>query len=168
LASKIDKVIDQLEETNRKIRELQFFLVRSGAISAINPVAGKVTGAVVAPAEAFNELAAKAYFDTLRGTADVLQTRNDNVPMLIEASAPRASSSTVKKPRTKAQKKNDKMQSKAFKEANKALRTSKGVLRKGKTQADVAKRAQRELRKLKKKGTKTVRKGIKRIRRGLP
>jgi len=168
LASKIDRVIDQLEETNRKIRELQFFLIRSGALSAINPVAGKVAGAVVAPAEAVNEQLANAYFSTLRETADILQTRNDNIPMLIESTSPRAAAKPVKKPRTTAQKKNDKMQSKAFKEANKALRTSKGVLRKGKTQADVAKRAQRELRKLKKKGTKTVRKGIKRIRRGLP
>jgi len=168
LASKIDRVIDQLEETNRKIRELQFFLIRSGALSAINPVAGKVAGAVVAPAEAVNEQLANAYFSTLRESADILQTRNDSIPTLIEASSPTATITKPKKPRTTAQKKNDKMQSKAFKQANAALRTSKGVLRKGKTQADVAKRAQRELRKLKKKGSSTVRKGIKRIRRGLP
>lgn len=168
MASKIDRVIDQLEETNRRVRELQFFLVRSGAISAINPAAGKITGAVVAPAEAFNEMAAEAYFNTLRGGASLLDNPIPGGETAIASFGSNPAASKVKKPRTTAQKKNDKMQSKAFQSANKALRTSKGTLRKGKTQADVARRAQRELRKLKKSGTRAVRRGVKRIRRGLP
>jgi len=124
LASKIDRVIDQLEETNRRVRELQFFLIRSGALSAINPVAGKVAGAIAAPAEVINEMAAEAYFNTVRSGAGLLDNPIPGGNTAIETFGSNPSASKVKKPRTTAQKKNDKMQSKAFQTANKALRTS--------------------------------------------
>lgn len=162
--SRIDRLIDQAEETNRRVRELTEAILLSGRLaqSIPAPIPAKALLGVAPKAQ---ELQSEAYFRALRGLASAVQNPAtqqlvtdtgqialDSVNLLPLGPSPLPAAS--KKPRTPAQKKNDKMQSQAFKTANSKLRTSKGALRKGVTQKDIAKRAQKELRRMKnKRGT---------------
>ena len=162
--SRIDRLIDQAEETNRRVRELTDAILLSGRLaqSIPAPIPAK---AVLGVAPKAQELQADAYFSVLRGLASAVQNPatqqivTDAGRIALDSAnllpvGPTPFTETSKKTRTPAQKKNDKMQSQAFKTANSKLRTSKGALRKGVTQKDIATRAQKELKRMKnKRGT---------------
>jgi len=163
--SRIDKLIDQAEQTNAQIRALTEVLLLSNSLAQTVPMPLPAKVALRA-VPTIQEKQSELYFDTVRGIAGAVQ--NPAAQQLFKDVGRTAFEATnllptgpdiiepVKKTRTTAQKRNDKMQSEAFKRANTAMRTSRGVLRKGRTQADVAKRAQLLLRRMKKgkKGTR--------------
>ena len=162
--SRIDKLIDQAEQTNAQIRALTALLLTANGLAQAAPLPPVVKPLIPLVPE-IQERQADIYFDTLRGIASAVQRPTnqqlakdaarigmDSINLLPVGPSP----ITVAQPkkRTPAQKKNDKMQSQAFKMANAKLRTSKGALRKGVTQSDVARRAQSELKRMKnKRGT---------------
>lgn len=143
--SKIDKLIDQAEETNRVIRDLTFALLRV-PVKAL-PLPAPVRTAIPA-AETTNEAIANAYFDTVRGIAGALQSERgqESIGVLGDAQIVGPVRTPIPKPRTQKQKAFQKKQSLAFSAANKAVRKKNGQFRKGKSQRDVAKMAQRILR----------------------
>jgi len=163
--SRIDKLIDQAEQTNAQIRALTEALLLSNSFAQTIPMPIPQKLALRA-VPTIQEKQSELYFDTIRGAADLVQ--NPAARQLVTDVGRGAFEATnllpmgpdiiepVTKTRTPAQKRNDKMQSEAFKRANTAMRTKSGVLRKGRTQADVAKRAQLLLRRMKKgkKGTR--------------
>jgi len=139
LASKIDKVIDRLEQLNSDVLSLKRSLIPLLPLPpAAKPLARRT-------AEGLDPIIAELYFDALRGGVDLARD-----PRVQESSLKAIQNAT--RPRSRAQKRNDKMQSQAFKVANSKLRTKSGALRKGVKQSDIAKRAQKEL-KLMKRGT---------------
>lgn len=139
LASKIDKVIDRLEQLNSDVLSLKRSLI---PLLPLPPAAKPLARRTV---EGLDPLIAELYFDALRGGVDLARD-----PRVQETSLKAIQNAT--RPRSRAQKRNDKMQSTAFKMANSKLRTKSGALRKGVKQSDIAKRAQKEL-KLMKRGT---------------
>jgi len=143
--SKIDKLIDQAEETNKVIRDLTFALLRIP--TKVLPLPPQVRTAIPA-AEKTNEFIAEAYFDTIRGIAGGLQSERgqDIIGILAEQQIEGPARAQLPKTRTTKQKAFAKKQSLAFKAANKAVRKKNGQFRKGKSQRDVAKMAQRILR----------------------
>lgn len=143
--SKIDRLIDQAEETNRVIRDLTFALLRIP--TKVLPLPPQVRTAIPA-AEKTNEFIAEAYFDTIRGIAGGLQSERgqDIIGVLAQQQIEGPAKVSLPKPRSPKQKARAKKQSLAFAAANKAVRKKNGQLRKGKTQRDVAKMAQRILR----------------------
>jgi len=143
--SKIDKLIDQAEETNRVIRDLTFALLRI-PVKAL-PLPAPVRTAIPA-AETTNEAIAGAYFDTVRGIAGALQSERgqESIGVLGDAQIVGPVRPVLPKPRTQKQRSFQKRQSLAFQAANRAVRKKNGQFRKGKTQRDVAKMAQRILR----------------------
>lgn len=162
--SRIDKLIDQAEQTNAQIRALTALVLTANGLSQALPLPPQVKPLIPLVPE-IQEKQAELYFNTLRGFASAVQNPAaqqlvgdvgriglDSVNLLPVGPTPTAAAQPKK--RSTAQKKNDKMQSEAFKTANSKLRTSKGALRKGVTQADVARRAQSELRRMKKSGSK--------------
>lgn len=157
--SKIDKLIDQAEETNRVIRDLTFALLR--VPTKVLPLPPQVRTAIPA-AEKTNEFIAEAYFDTIRGIAGGLQSERgqEAIDVLAMQQIQGPAKVALPKPRTQKQRSFQKRQSLAFQAANRAVRKKNGQLRKGKTQRDVAKMAQRILRNgrpKKKPGPKTSR-----------
>ena len=139
MASKIDKVIDRLEQLNSDVLSLKRSLIPLLPLPpAAKPLARRT-------AEGLDPIIAELYFDALRGGVDLARD-----PRVQESSLKAIQNAT--RPRSRAQKRNDKMQSQAFKVANSKLRTKSGALRKGVKQSDIAKRAQKEL-KLMKRGT---------------
>lgn len=143
--SKLDRLIDQAEETNKVIRDLTFALLRI-PIKAL-PLPPVVRTAIPA-AETTNQAIADAYFGTVRGIADVLQSEKgqEGINVLSQQQLVGPAPPLLPKPRTPKQKAFAKKQSLAFAAANKAVRKKNGQLRKGKTQSDVARMAQRILR----------------------
>ena len=141
LASKIDKVIDRLEQLNSDVLSLKRSLI---PLLPLPPAAKPLARRTV---EGLDPIIAELYFDALRGGVDLARD-----PRVQESSLKAIQSATMPRPRSRAQKRNDKMQSTAFKVANARLRTKSGALRKGVKQSDIAKRAQKEL-KLMKRGT---------------
>lgn len=143
--SKLDRLIDQAEETNKVIRDLTFALLRI-PIKAL-PLPPAVRTALPA-AETTNQALADAYFGTVRGIAEVIQSPGAEpfVQRGLDAEIMGPVRPILPKPRSPKQKAFAKKQSLAFAAANKAVRKKNGQLRKGKTQADVAKMAQRILR----------------------
>ena len=143
--SKLDRLIDQAEETNRVIRDLTFALLR--VPTKVLPLPPAVRTALPA-AEKTNEFIAEAYFDTIRGIAGAAQSEQsqDIIGVLAQQQIEGPARAILPKPRSPKQKAFAKKQSLAFAAANKAVRKKNGQLRKGKTQADVAKMAQRILR----------------------
>ena len=169
--SKLDKLIDQAEETNQVIRDLTFALLRI-PIKAL-PLPPAVRTALPA-AETTNQALADAYFGTVRGIAEVIQSPGAEpfVQRAIDAPIVGPAKAVLPKPRTQKQKAFQKKQSLAFAAANKAVRKKNGQLRKGKTQADVAKMAQRILRnggtkkgQVRKTARRAYEKGRKKVRR---
>lgn len=150
MASKIDTVIDRLQEINTEILKLK------RSITLLAPLPAPLKSATRQGQEVLDPIIQELYFDALRGAVDI-----GRMPEVQEASLDAirslAQPPSIRKPRSRAQKRNDKMQSQAFKNANAKLRTKAGKLRKGITQADVAKKAQKEL-KLMKRGTRPKRK----------
>lgn len=158
--TRIDKLIDQAEQTNAQIRALTEILLLSGRLAQTIPApipAKLALGAVPKVQEVQSEI----YFDTVRGIVqgieDAPMNFQQNVIDPIQSNIP-SPLAPAKKVRSKAQKANDKLQSQAFKNANSALRKTNGQMRKGVNQRDIAARAQRELRKLK-NGKKPAKKG---------
>lgn len=158
--TRIDKLIDQAEQTNAQIRALTEILLLSGRLAQTIPApipAKLALGAVPKVQEVQSEI----YFDTVRGIVqgieDAPMNFQQNVIDPIQRNIP-SPLAPAKKVRSKAQKANDKLQSQAFKNANSALRKTNGQMRKGVNQRDIAARAQRELRKLK-NGKKPAKKG---------
>ena len=169
--SKLDKLIDQAEETNKVIRDLTFALLRI-PIKAL-PLPPAVRTALPA-AETTNQALADAYFGTVRGIADVLQS--DPAQPFVQRGVDAQITGPVKpilpKPRSPKQKARAKKQSLAFAAANKAVRKKNGQFRKGKSQRDVAKMAQRILRnggtkkgQVRKTARRAYEKGRKKVRR---
>lgn len=155
--TRIDKLIDQAEQTNAQIRALTEVLLLSGRLAQTVPApipAKLALGAVPKAQEVQSEL----YFDTLRGIVQTAEDTPSNFRQNVLEPIQRKPAQ-AKKLRTRAQKANDKLQSQAFKNANSALRKTNGQMRKGVNQRDIAARAQRELRKLKKGATKRVKRG---------
>lgn len=160
--TRIDKLIDQAEQTNAQIRALTEVILLSGRLaqSIPAPLPAKALLGVVPKVQ---EVQSELYFDTVRGIVQAAEdvpgafrdrkAEANQLQRTIRSNFNENQPAVVKKVRTKRQKANDKLQSAAFKQANKALRTSKGVLRKGRSQADVAKRAQKLLRGMKSKKT---------------
>lgn len=143
--SKIDKLIDQAEETNKVIRDLTFALLRIPTKAL--PLPPQVRAAIPA-AERSNEMIAEAYFDVVRGIAGGLQSERgqESLQVLSEIQLEGPAKPVLPKPRSQKQRAFQKKQSAAFAAANKAVRKVNGQFRKGKSQKDVAKMAQRILR----------------------
>ena len=171
--SKLDKLIDKLEEITIMNQQLMAIALQTPLVPLPPPVKAKIGMAadVVAP---LRDDITSAYFDGLRaGAAGVTGQRSQEVfeqisPMdLIGPAKP-----VLPKPRSPKQKAFAKKQSLAFAAANKAVRKKNGQFRKGKSQRDVAKMAQRILRnggtkkgQVRKTARRAYEKGRKKVRR---
>ena len=171
--SKLDKLIDKLEEITIMNQQLMAIALQTPLVPLPKPVKQKIGVAadVVAP---LRDDITSAYFDGLRaGAAGVTGQRSQEVfeqisPMdLIGPAKP-----VLPKPRSPKQKAFAKKQSLAFAAANKAVRKKNGQFRKGKSQRDVAKMAQRILRnggtkkgQVRKTARRAYEKGRKKVRR---
>jgi hypothetical protein len=159
MASKIDKVIDRLERLTNDVNE-----IKAKGIGLL-PVPKPVKGAIRAISPTFDQVLTDAYFDTVRGIADVVLPANvameviNNPNVLMDSNGaisqitPRPSSSmmisgaaAVKKPRkvTKKMKQQRKIQSTAFRNANAKGRKKDGSFRSGYDQSRIARMAQKE------------------------
>ena len=145
--SKLDKLIDKLEEVTRMNQELMKIVLQTPLVPLPNPVKQKI-GVAADIVEPLRDDITSAYFDGLRAGAAGLQSRRSQEafqqiePMDIIGPA----KPLLPKPRTQKQRSFQKRQSLAFQAANRAVRKKNGQFRKGKSQRDVAKMAQRILR----------------------
>lgn len=145
--SKLDKLIDKLEEITRMNQQLMRVVLNTPLVALPPAVKAKVNVAadIVEPLQ--DDLTT-AYFDGLRAGAAGIQGRRSQEafsqisPMDLVGPAP----PLLPKPRTPKQKAFAKKQSLAFAAANKAVRKKNGQFRKGMSQSDVAKKAQKILR----------------------
>ena len=145
--SKLDKLIDKLEEVTRMNQELMRIVLQTPLVPLPPAVKTKI-GQAADLVEPLRDDITSAYFDGLRAGAAGLQSKRSQEafqqiqPMDIigPARAP------IPKPRTQKQRSFQKRQSLAFQAANRAVRKKNGQFRKGKTQRDVAKMAQKILR----------------------
>ena len=159
MASKIDKVIDRLERLTNDVNE-----IKAKGIGIL-PVPPLVKGGIRAISPTIDDVITDAYFDTVRGIADVVLPANvameviNNPNVLMDSNGaisqitPRPSSSmmisgaaAVKKPRkvTKKMKQQRKIQSTAFRNANAKGRKKDGTFRAGYDQSRIARMAQKE------------------------
>ena len=145
--SKLDKLIDKLEEVTRMNQELMRIVLQTPLVPLPPAIKTKI-GVAADLVEPVRDDITSAYFNGLRAGAAGLQgQRSQEVfeqisPMDIIGPA----KPVLPKPRTPKQKAFQKKQSLAFAAANKAVRKKNGQFRKGKSQRDVAKMAQRILR----------------------
>jgi hypothetical protein len=147
MASKLDTIIDRLEQLTIELDQL-----KRRAIPLL-PIPKPVKAAFATEGGQFEDAYREFYFDTVRAAADIvapnvrasdIQRAVGNEPLLVREIAPKP-----KKKRSAKAKASDKKLSKAFKMANAAGRTAKGKLRKGETQGSIARRAQRLRKKMK-------------------
>ena len=147
MASKLDTIIDRLEQLTIELDQLKRRAV------PLLPIPKPVKAAFASEGGRFEDAYREFYFDTVRAAADIvvpsvrtedIQRSIGNEPLLARELAPKP-----KKKRSAKAKASDKKLSKAFKVANAAGRTSKGKLRKGETQGSIARRAQRLRKKMK-------------------
>ena len=149
MASKIDKVIDRLERLTNDVNE-----IKQKAIPLL-PVPKQVKGGLRAIVEPTDRLITDAYFDTVRGLADVVLPADVareviNNPNVLMDSNGSISQITAKpapaKPRkvTKRMKQQRKIQSEAFKAANAVGRLQNGSFRAGYDQSRIARIAQKQ------------------------
>tara|TARA_R110000796_G_C14354661_1_gene412033 strand:- start:111 stop:554 length:444 start_codon:yes stop_codon:yes gene_type:complete len=147
MASKLDTIIDRLEQLTIELDQLKRRAV------PLLPIPKPVKAAFASEGGRFEDAYREFYFDTVRAAADIvvpsvrtedIQRSIGNEPLLARELAPKP-----KKKRSAKAKASDKKLSKAFKMANAAGRTSKGKLRKGETQGSIARRAQRLRKKMK-------------------
>ncbi len=152
MASKIDKVIDRLELLTNDVNE-----IKRKAIPLL-PVPPLVKGGLRAIAEPTDRLITDAYFDTVRGIADVVLPADvareviNNPNVLMDSNGSISQITAVpepKKPRkvTKKMKMQRKIQSEAFKAANAIGRLQNGSFRAGYDQSRIARMAQKQCRK---------------------
>ena len=145
--SKLDKLIDKLEEVTRMNQELMKIVLQTPLVPLPKPVKQKI-GVAADIVEPLRDDITSPYFDGLRAGAAGLQSRRSQEafqqiePMDIIGPA----KPLLPKPRTQKQRSFQKRQSLAFQAANRAVRKKNGQFRKGKSQRDVAKMAQRILR----------------------
>ena len=149
MASKIDKVIDRLEQLTNDVNQIK----RSGI--PLLPVPPLVKSALRTGTQRLDDVITDTYFDTVRGIADVVLPADsareiiNNPNVLMDASGaisqitPRPA---VKKPRkiTKKMKQQRKIQSTAFRNANAKGRKKDGTFRAGYDQSRIARMAQKE------------------------
>jgi hypothetical protein len=146
--SKLDKLIDKLEEVTRMNQELMRIVIQTPLVPLPPAIKTKI-GVAADLVEPVRDDITSAYFDGLRAGAAGLQGQRAQEafsqiqPMDIIGPAKPVS---LPKPRSPKQKARAKKQSSAFTAANKAVRKKNGQFRKGKSQRDVAKMAQRILR----------------------
>ena len=147
MASKLDTIIDRLEQLTIELDQLKRRAV------PLLPIPKPVKAAFASEGGRFEDAYREFYFDTVRAAADIvvpnvqaqdIQRAIGNEPLLARELAPKP-----KKKRSAKAKASDKKLSKAFKMANAAGRTAKGKLRKGETQGSIARRAQRLRKKMK-------------------
>jgi hypothetical protein len=151
MASKIDKVLNRLEELTNDVNTLKRRVVATPLV----PLPKKVKAGLGAVLESADNLITDTYFDTLRGIADVVLPANVameviNNPNVLMDSSGAISQITAKpaalKPRkvTKKMKQQRKIQSKAFRNANAKGRKKNGEFRAGFDQSRIARMAQKE------------------------
>ena len=152
MASKIDKVIDRLEQLTNDVNQIK----RSGI--PLLPVPPLVKSALRTGTQRLDDVITDTYFDTVRGIADVVLPadsareiiNNPNVLMdsngFISQITARPAAAAVKKPRkvTAKMKKQRKIQSTAFRNANARGRKKDGTFRAGYDQSRIARMAQKE------------------------
>ena len=149
MASKIDKVIDRLERLTNDVNE-----IKQKAVPLL-PLPAPVKSRIAATLPLTDRLITDAYFDTVRGLADIVLPANvameviNNPNVLMDSNGSISqipASSPVKKPRkvTKKMKQQRKIQSTAFKNANAAGRKRNGEFRAGSDQSRIARMAQKE------------------------
>ena len=151
MASKLDTIIDRLEQLTIELDQLKRRAV------PLLPIPKPVKAAFASEGGRFEDAYREFYFDTVRAAADIVvpavernvQTQDfqramGNEPLLARELVPKP-----KKKRSPKAKASDKKLSKAFKMANAAARTKKGKLRKGRTQASIARAAQKLRKKMK-------------------
>jgi hypothetical protein len=149
MASKIDKVLDRLEEITRDVNDLK----RKGI--PLLPVPPAVKSVLRTGTQRLDDVITDAYFDTVRGIADVVLPadvareviNNPNVLMDSNGSISQITAKpTAAKPRkvTKKMKQQRKIQSTAFKNANAKGRLQNGTFRAGFDQSRIARMAQKE------------------------
>lgn len=151
MASKLDTIIDRLEQLTIELDQLKRRAV------PLLPIPKPVKAAFATEGGRFEDAYREFYFDTVRAAADIVvpavernvrdedfQRAIGNQPLLARELVPKP-----KKKRSAKAKASDKKLSKAFKMANAAGRTAKGKLRKGETQGSIARRAQRLRKKMK-------------------
>ena len=149
MASKIDKVIDRLERLTNDVNE-----IKQKAIPFL-PLPKPVKTAVRTIIPETDRLLTDAYFDTVRGLADVVLPadvareviNNPNVLMDSNGSISQITAKPVAtKPRkvTKKMKQQRKIQSTAFRNANAKGRLQNGTFRAGFDQSRIARMAQKE------------------------
>ena len=159
MASKIDKVIDRLEQLTNDLNEIK----QKGV--ALLPLPPQVKTAVRTILPETDRIITDAYFDTVRGIADVVLPANvaaeviNNPNILMDSNGaisqiparPRGPmggilTAAAAKPRrvTKKMKQQRKIQSKAFKNANAKGRLQNGNFRAGFDQSRIARMAQKE------------------------
>jgi urease accessory protein UreF len=145
--SKLDKLIDKLEEVTRMNQELMRIVLQTPLVPLPPAIKTKI-GVAADLVEPARDDITSAYFDGLRAGAAGLQgQRAQEAFSQIEATDIIGPAKPVlPKPRSPKQKAFAKKQSLAFAAANKAVRKKNGQFRKGKSQRDVAKMAQRILR----------------------
>ena len=172
MASKVDSLIDKLEKLATDVNQLK----RSVVMSPIVPLPKPLKSKVLALDEQIQPRLQEAYFDVVRGAADIVLPANMameiiNNPNVLMDTNGSISQITAKpapaKPRkvTKKMRQQRKIQSKAFRNANAKARKKNGELRAGFDQRRIAQMAQRECTKerqrlglcdkpMKKKGTR--------------
>ena len=149
MASKIDNVIDRLEKLTNDLNEIK----QKGV--ALLPLPPKVKTAVRTILPESDRILTDAYFDVVRGVADVVLPanvameviNNPNVLMDSNGSITQITAKpVVTKPRrvTKKMKQQRKIQSTAFKNANAKGRLQNGTFRAGFDQSRIARMAQKE------------------------
>jgi len=159
MASKIDKVIDRLEQLTNDVNQIK----RSGI--PLLPVPPLVKSVLRAGTQRLDDVITDTYFDTVRGIADVVLPADsareiiNNPNVLMDSNGaisqiparPRGPmgailTGTEKKPRkvTAKMKKQRKIQSIAFRNANARGRKKDGTFRAGYDQSRIARMAQKE------------------------
>ena len=149
MASKVDKVIDRLEVITRDLNDLKRKSI------PLLPVPPMVKSVARTGTQRLDDVITDAYFDTVRGIADVVLPANVameviNNPNVLMDSSGAISQITArpapKKPRkvTKKMKMQRKIQSTAFKNANAKGRLQNGTFRAGFDQSRIARMAQKE------------------------
>ena len=163
MASKVDNLINRLEQLKNDVDEIK----RKGI--PLLPLPPIVKGGLRAIAEPTDRIITEAYFDTLRGVADIVLPADSAVAIIndpdiaiaqdgqmfrrstgrrevFNRSLPAALPAPVAKPRkvTKKMKQQRKIQSTAFKNANQAGRKLNGEFRAGFDQSRIARMAQKE------------------------
>lgn len=149
MASKVDKVIDRLEEITRDLNDL-----KRKAIPLL-PVPPLVKSLARTGTQRLDDVITDTYFDTVRGIADVVLPANvameviNNPNVLMDASGaisqiPARPAATKPRKVTKKMKQQRKIQSTAFKNANAKGRLQNGTFRAGFDQSRIARMAQKE------------------------